>query len=448
MNDYNLLRDAVIEFLANTAKAYELEGICEKYGIECDKVLNPSNSKRVYLKSGFAKKSFEQIKDIARQIISEGCDTSFVREVEPSLDDDFFVIPMIVRRTLLNWICTQPDLEGATNILEVLSPAWNINELQIIGWDRELCNAREYLTQHMIRNDDISYEQLFEELLDFIYIPDRQLIKFIETIVNPPVRSGDDQNRYVKEINGIIDICGYRLISQKSIAGNPIYTLEKASRGIDGKICNIVFGAIGGKPDIVIDDALTNRLAIIQDKVDCLFYTNPITSRGLSWHELVTWWNNGNDTYDLTIQQALVKRLTQSLDSEPEVLFLRTYYNYIYKQHDNSLPALIPQVYCHYDPKTAKMRNGQVYVHQRMDFLLLLPGNTRIVIEIDGSRHYSDNCGKSSPQKYADMVRDDRILKLYGYEVYRFGGYEFVDSTIAATNISTFIKALFEKYGV
>ncbi|MBD5133068.1 MAG: hypothetical protein HDT38_01135 [Clostridiales bacterium] len=448
MNDCTLLRDAIIEFFANTARAYELEGICEKYEIECDKTLNPSSSKRSYLKSGFAKKSFEQIKDIARQIIFEGCDTSFVHEVEPYLNDDFFAIPMIVRRTLLNWICSQADLEGAVDIIQLLSPAWNIDGIQIIGWDQEPYNAREYLTQHMIRNDDISYEQLFEELLEFIYIPDRQLIKFIETLVNPPVRSNGNQNRYVKEINCIIDICGYRLISQKSIAGNPIYTLEKASGGIDGKICNIVFGAIGGKPDIVIDDALTNRLAIVQDKVDCLFYTNPITSRGLSWHELVTWWNSGNDAYDLAAQQALVKRLTLSLDSEPEVLFLRTYYNFIYKQHDNNLPALIPQVYCHYDPKTAKMRNGQVYVHQRMDFLLLLPGNIRIVIEIDGSLHYSDSNGNPSPQKYADMVRDDRMLKLYGYEVYRFGGFEFIDATIATANISAFIKALFEKYGI
>lgn len=446
MNDDTKLRDFVIEFFAQKAKSYELEGICERYGIECDKTLNPSNSKRVYLKSGFAKMSFGQVKDIARQIISEGCDTSFVREVEPYLNDDFFAIPMIVRRTLLNWLCSQPNLEGSADVIQLLSPAWNIEEIQVIGWDKEYHNALEYITQHMIRNDDISYAELLEKLLNFLYISDRQLIKFIETVVNPPVRSGDNQACYVKEINYITGECGYRLISQKSIAGHPIYTLEKVVGGIDGKICNIIFGAIGGKPDIVVDDALTNKLSVIPDKVDCLFYTCPITSNGLSWHELVTWWNKGNETYDLSTQKTLVQRLSQSLDSKPEDIFLRTYYNYIYKQRNNNLPALIPQVYCHYDPKTAKMRDGQVYVHQRMDFLLLLPGNARIVIEIDGKQHYSDDGGKASPQKYAEMVEGDRLLKLYGYDVYRFGGYEFADFQTVRTTIEGFIKLLFEKY--
>ena len=37
-----------------------------------------------------------------------------------------------------------------------------------------------------------------------------------------------------------------------------------------------------------------------------------------------------------------------------------------------------------YDPKSAKMRGGQVYVHQRMDFLILISDTHRVVIEIYG----------------------------------------------------------------
>jgi len=278
MNDYIALRDIVIEFFKDTLKAYELESICKKYGIECDKTLNPSNSKRVYLKSGFDKKDFEQIKDIARQIIAEGCENSFVRKVEPYLNDDFFAITMTVRRTLLSWLSAQTDLEGTTNIIQLLTPVWNIDELQVIARDEESHNAREYITQHMIRNDDISYEELFENHLDFMYIPDRQLIKFLEVVTNPPVRSTDSQNYYVQEINRIIGVCGYRLISSKNIAGNPIYTVENVPKGTEGKVYNIIFGAIGGKPDVVIEDALTNKLGIVQDNVNCLFYNLPINN--------------------------------------------------------------------------------------------------------------------------------------------------------------------------
>jgi hypothetical protein len=58
-----------------------------------------------------------------------------------------------------------------------------------------------------------------------------------------------------------------------------------------------------------------------------------------------------------------------------------------------------------------------------MDFLLLLPQRTRVVLEIDGAQHYSVN-GTADPKRYADMVAEDRALRLARYEVYRFGGHE------------------------
>ena len=63
-----------------------------------------------------------------------------------------------------------------------------------------------------------------------------------------------------------------------------------------------------------------------------------------------------------------------------------------------------------------------------MDFLLLLSNSIRIVIEVDGKQHYSDE-NISSPKKYAEMVSLDRDLKLLGYEVYRFGGFELYDKS-------------------
>ena len=49
---------------------------------------------------------------------------------------------------------------------------------------------------------------------------------------------------------------------------------------------------------------------------------------------------------------------------------------------------------------------------------------------------------------YAKMVEDDRKLSLYGYDVYRFGGQEFVNKKDAKKKIEDFITALFKKYGI
>jgi very-short-patch-repair endonuclease len=39
-----------------------------------------------------------------------------------------------------------------------------------------------------------------------------------------------------------------------------------------------------------------------------------------------------------------------------------------------------------------------------MDFLLLLPNRSRVVVEVDGKQHYAD-AGRADPARYAEMVR-------------------------------------------
>jgi very-short-patch-repair endonuclease len=93
---------------------------------------------------------------------------------------------------------------------------------------------------------------------------------------------------------------------------------------------------------------------------------------------------------------------------------------------------LIPQVYLHYDPAVVKLlRHRAGLPRQRMDFLLLLPNNQRVVIEVDGSQHFSRD-GKPSLAAYSDMAGADRDLRLAGYEIYRFGSNELVGEGVGA----------------
>jgi very-short-patch-repair endonuclease len=100
-------------------------------------------------------------------------------------------------------------------------------------------------------------------------------------------------------------------------------------------------------------------------------------------------------------------------------------YSRRYQERGFDIPALVPQVYLHYDPYTAHRggRAGSPLPRQRMDFLLLFSGRRRVVLEVDGSQHYSTN-GYADPRVYGEMVREDRRLRLDGYEVYRFSSTE------------------------
>ena len=92
-----------------------------------------------------------------------------------------------------------------------------------------------------------------------------------------------------------------------------------------------------------------------------------------------------------------------------------------FKDLGDKLPALIPQVYLHYDPYTlAQFRRGWTLVSATHGLPTLFSDAGRVVVEVDGSQHFAED-GKPSLARYADMVAADRDLRLAGYEVYRFG---------------------------
>lgn len=441
MSDTKVLMDIIVDYIKE-CKAYNLSGVCKKYNIECDSKLDPMKSKGVYIESGLTKFSFNKLRELVKIIILEECDPEFVKKVDHYMNDDFFSISMITRRKIIDWLSEQLSIEGKLRIDEMLSLSWNLEDLPSPygNW-----NAYEDILQHMVRNDDLSYKEMLEVVLNVMYVSDKKFIDLIQAIVHPRVRVNLEQKAYVNELNKFLVKDGYKLVNTKFISGESIFTIEKISQGIHGKIKNLIFAVYGTKPDIVIEDSLTNVIKIIGDEDKCLVYSLPISNEGLSWHDLVTWWNKGNEEYELDVEQELFKRLELSLDSEPEKQFMKIYYNNLHRLENNKLPALIPQIYCHYDPKSARMRNGQIYVHQRMDFLLLFSNNRRVVIEIDGKQHYSVG-DKASPKLYSKMVEDDRKLKLYGYDVFRFGGFEFVDTSEIQKKIVQFIQDLYNYY--
>lgn len=219
-----------------------------------------------------------------------------------------------------------------------------------------------------------------------------------------------------------------------NISGFPVYRIDKVLDGVKGNVKNLIFAAVGQKPEIVISDSINNDIRIVKHEENCLVYDRNIPNTGLYWADLVMWWAdmNGISEPDIETEKQLYLRLFQTLASPPEKLLFKSYFRCFKELFDKNFPALIPQVYLHYDPYTIRQRAGKPYLsRQRMDFLLLFSNKQRIVLEVDGKQHYSDE-DISSPKKYAEMVQADRKLKLSGYEVYRFGGYELMDEEAGA----------------
>jgi|GEM_PF-928450 len=223
----------------------------------------------------------------------------------------------------------------------------------------------------------------------------------------------------------------------------------KSSGNTNARPKNLIFAANGPKPEIVLLDSVNNDVKITKNAEYCLIYEEHIDpNQGLSWNELLSWWisHHSNEVEDKA-NKDLYARLLESCN-DAEKIILNTY-GFILKEKGFHLPALIPQVYLHFDPLTLKQRGGASPLNrQRMDFLMLLPGRSRVVVELDGIEHYSDKNGKADTKRYADMMREDRRLRLAGYEVYRFGGNDFLTKNDPKMSVRKFFEDLLDHYEI
>ena len=178
-----------------------------------------------------------------------------------------------------------------------------------------------------------------------------------------------------------------------------------------------------------------------------LVFDEPIKN-ALLWSDLQSWWARHEGIAEPErAKKSLYKRLLSCLPSSspPQRLLFEAYYGH-FGARVPRLPVLLPEVWLHYDPKTVRERGREALFRQRMDFLMLLPAGVRIVIEVDGKHHYSSN-GRPMPSLYANLVKADRELKLYGYEVYRFGTSE-LNGNDGKQLVASFFDDLFRKHGV
>lgn len=312
---------------------------------------------------------------------------------------------------------------------------WNgrEDELQFLGRlydlvampsdDHRFKNAWDDIWQHCINNpNDWPTNWIFEdsrfELKDG---KDELFLSFLCKTVHPEVRpETGDVKKLVNLYNGHLEKDGYKLEEVSQISGFPIYGFVSGKKRSQQSPKNLIF-ASPHKPDIRLVDAINNDIEIVSNADKVLVYDKPIHQEGLTWEILQSWWSVHSGTAGNDAKKGLYRRLVNSLpqSSPPQKEFFVSYFK-TFKHEIPSLPALLPEVWLHWDPKTVKERGFDALLRFRMDFLMLLPNNVRVVIEIDGKQHYE------TPDIYGDMMRGDRDLRLAGYEVFRFGANELM----------------------
>lgn len=399
-------------------------------------------SKRQRIEAALDKLSEKEIANLALKLALERGDIALDEAGRKVLEANEQPLTRITRRDVARVF--GDDLSGEADPLELVGRYFIIADL----WDGIFGGAgkslRDKINRHMVENPgDWSVEFLFGEIGAFECSRAR-FAALLQDAVHPLARSGEEQLRTVAELNKVLKRDGYELAIDGEESGHPIYAFRSIVRGVKGRAKNLIFASRGPKPELGFADAINNDIIILSGEESCLVYDRPIGNDGLLWSELVTWWSEqaqGNDAVGLG------KRLQESLASAAEEKLFATYFKAYRKALGDALPALLPQVYLHYDPAIVKrLRHRLPLPRQRMDFLLLLPGRQRVVIEVDGKHHFSEGDAPSL-KVYSEMVSADRELRLAGYEIYRFGANELVgDGT--EKKIQDFFDKLFRLHRV
>ncbi len=354
-------------------------------------------------------------------------------------------ISELTRKDLFLDLLKHGEIQGRLDLISFLTCIWPLEEMpDPLGNEKNLKNA---ILRHVISNPgDWEPQYLWFDVLKIMELPDHILLHFLTLIVNPEARVGEEQTFFVDLINERLQKDGFRLEVSRTQSGYPFFRpVRITTPGAPVRI--LVFACLKKPP--VFSEYLVEGSIDIPEAPDYLQYRESIPDQGLLLSHLVEWWAKNRGLQPEIASTNFYQRLRESLspDSPPEHRFWDSYFDQFGPILGPQLPALLPQVWMHYDPKY----EGELTLNrQRMDFLMLLPYNVRVVLEVDGRNHYAEEINgkwEARPDKYAMMVSEDRKLRLRGYEIYRFGGSELQEGR-AKQVIKSFFEELFVKNGI
>nr|WTB11959.1 hypothetical protein OG546_49150 [Streptomyces antimycoticus]WTB12175.1 hypothetical protein OG546_50380 [Streptomyces antimycoticus] len=360
---------------------------------------------------------------------------------------DCVEVPGRTRRELAASLPLDGYVRHADRFLTMLDSLWVLDDDPMAAWNGGARTLKAEITRHVINNDDWDAVFLFEQL-GCIEAPHPRFARFLEALAAPSTIPDEAAQRQFAEIANVhLQRVGAQLQEASEEDGYPLFQLIRVGAPPSRRPRQVIFATLA-KPDIRISSVLDGDLEVIDqaERADqVLVYDHVIRNDGLRWRDLLNWWQKKRGITDIgQARSSLFERMRASLPKEStgQDNLYWLYYD-IYHHEPDDLPALLPEVWLHWDHQTIHQRRERAQQHIRMDFLLLMPGRRRIVLEVDGSQHYTDNQGKvPSPGKYAATMAADRELKLLGYQVYRFGHNELEDMKRARPLLADFFSRL------
>lgn len=139
-----------------------------------------------------------------------------------------------LKREILKQILDQNnpfgERESGGNIMTFLERIWELGKMP--STDNRYKDAYGDIQQHIVNNDDWTYEFLFEERLNLLS-DDKTFKKFLETIIHPEVREVEDEiMKYFLILNPYLEKEKYTFVIVNYLDDFPLYEI-KSKKDVD-----------------------------------------------------------------------------------------------------------------------------------------------------------------------------------------------------------------------
>ncbi|WP_330323441.1 hypothetical protein [Streptomyces anulatus] len=449
--DIVLLRrliDGVLLTLYRCYTAKELPALCERLGLPAP---GDDDTKHERLVASLNACADDRLSDVANAVLEQ---EELGQAERMELQDVLWLgrhhvqIPSRTRRELAREFDLSDHLGYSDRFMALLGRLWHLDNDPLGGWTTPSNSLRSQIERHVIRfPDDWTTEYFFEQLGAF-EAPHPRFGHFLEGLASSAVLPDEPaQRRFVELANRHLKPAGAQLSQHGEADGYPQFQLSEHGRGTARRPRNLIFATLG-KPDIRFTSALDNDIEVAERADEVLVYDRPVGKEGLLWKHLLSWWQETRNIPDQDqAARALYSRMEASLPpNSPGQKNLFWHYHHANRDRLNDVPALLPEIWLHWDPKTLRQRGAHAMQNLRMDFLMLLPGTRRVVLEVDGMQHYTRNGGtEPDSAQYAATMAGDRDLKFRGYEVFRFGHDELRVRERAQPVLAGFFATLLDR---
>jgi very-short-patch-repair endonuclease len=441
------LIDGVLLTLYRRYTAKELPGLCDRLGLPSPGV---GGTKHESLVASLNACPDDRLPDVANAVLEQ---EQLDQAERMALQDVLWLgryhvqIPGRTRRELARDFDLSDHLGYPDRFLALLGRLWHLDNDSMSEWTTSANSLRNQIARHVVRFRDWSTEELFEQLGAF-EAPHPRFGAFLEGLASAAVLPDEQaQHRFVELVNRHLQPVGAMLSQDGEVDGYPEFHLVQHGRGTARRPRNLIFATLG-KPDIRFTSALDNDIEVAERADEVLVYDRPVGKEGLLWRHLLSWWQETRDIADQEqAKRSLYRRMEASLPQKSSGQ-KNLFWHYHHANWDSlsEVPALLPEIWLHWDPKTVRERGVHAMQNLRMDFLMLLPGSRRVVLEVDGMQHYTRNGGtEPDSANYAATMAADRDLKFRGYEVFRLGHDELRDHETAQPLLARFFDMLLDR---